>query len=164
MNRIRYLPTGGQRAICFLSFLLALYRVINSLLLWEKVAAVRLTDEESLLVGTPHPPLSRSPFPHWGRLFLYPESPSVFLDNHCICGHKCKIRHTSFEIYRILENYPLGYAPNSAVFLFHKIKFKIIHAYGVAIFYALYFKLFKYTCIFKHLLEIHQRFIIIKVN
>ena len=79
LNRIRYLPTGGQRAICFLSFSLALCRVINSLLLWEKVAAVRLTDEESLLVGTPHPPLSRSPFPHWGRLFLYPESPSVFL-------------------------------------------------------------------------------------
>ena len=111
LNRIRYLPAGGQRAICFLSFLLALYRVINSLLLWEKVAAVRLTDEESLLVGTPHPPLSRSSFPHRGRLFLYPESPSVFLDKHCICGHKCKIRHTSFEIYRILEDYPLGYAP-----------------------------------------------------
>ena len=72
LNRKRYLPTGGQRAICFLSFLLALRRVTNSLLLREKVAAVRLTDEESLLVGTPHPPLSRSPFPHWGRLFCIP--------------------------------------------------------------------------------------------
>ena len=72
LNRIRYLPTGGQRAICFLPFLLALRRVIKSLLLWEKVAAVRLTDEESLLVGTPHPPLSRSPFPRWGRLFCIP--------------------------------------------------------------------------------------------
>ena len=71
LNRICNLPTGGQGAICFLPFLLALRRVINSLLLREKVAAVRLTDEESLLVGTPHPPLSRSPFPHRGRLFLY---------------------------------------------------------------------------------------------
>ena len=117
MNRIRYLPTGGQRAICFLSFSLALCRVINSLLLWEKVAAVRLTDEESLLMGTPHPPLSRSPFPHWGRLFLYHESPSVFLDKHCICGHKCKIRHTSFEISVFLQNCPLEYDPKGLALL-----------------------------------------------
>ena len=27
---------------------------------------------------------------------------SFFLDKHCIGVHKCKIRHTSFEIYRIL--------------------------------------------------------------
>ena len=26
----------------------------------------------------------------------------LFSDKHYICGHKCKIRHTSFEIYRIL--------------------------------------------------------------
>ncbi len=43
----------------------------KSLLLWEKVAAVRLTDEELVLrLVTPHPPLTRSPFPHWGRLVL----------------------------------------------------------------------------------------------
>ena len=35
--------------------------VIKSLLLREKVAAVRLTDEEFLLLGTPHPPPSRAP-------------------------------------------------------------------------------------------------------
>ena len=32
---------------------------------------------------------------------MSPESLSVFLDKHCICVHKRKIRHTSFEIYRI---------------------------------------------------------------
>ena len=33
-----------------------------SLLLWEKVAAVRLTDEELVLrLVTPHPPLTREP-------------------------------------------------------------------------------------------------------
>ena len=91
LNRIRYLPTGGQRAICFLPFLLALRRVIKSLLLWEKVAAVRLTDEELVLrLVTPHPPLTRSPFPHWGRLFVRHEKPSTFLDKHCFCGHKDK--------------------------------------------------------------------------
>ena len=30
-----------------------------------------------------------------------------FPDKHCICRHKRKIRHTSFEIYRISENCPL---------------------------------------------------------
>ena len=34
-----------------------------------------------------------------------------FLDKHCICVHNCKIRHISYEIYRILENCPLGYDP-----------------------------------------------------
>ena len=29
LNRMRYIPTGGQRAIYFLSFLLAMRRVIN---------------------------------------------------------------------------------------------------------------------------------------
>ena len=47
----------------------------KSLLLWEKVAGalrvanVLLTDEESKK-HTPHPPLMRSPFPHWGRLYM----------------------------------------------------------------------------------------------
>ena len=60
-----------------------------SLLLWEKVAAVRLTDEELVLrLVTPHPPLTRSPFPHWGRLFVRHESPSTFPDKHCFCVHK----------------------------------------------------------------------------
>ena len=64
-----------------------------SLLLWEKVAAVRLTDEELVLrLVTPHPPLTRSPFPHWGRLFVRHESPSAFPDKHCFCGHKSELR------------------------------------------------------------------------
>jgi hypothetical protein len=29
-----------------------------------------------------------------------------FPDKHCLCVHKSKIRHTSFEIYRISENCP----------------------------------------------------------
>ena len=80
-------------AICFLSFLLVLRRVINSLLLREKVAAVRLTDEESLLVGTPHPPPSREPpkldklvsenpvavpLPPLGKAFLYTRKVRLF--------------------------------------------------------------------------------------
>ena len=51
-------------------------------------------------------------------LFVCPESISVFPDKHCICGHKYKIRHTSFEIYRISKNCPLGHAPKWAAFLF----------------------------------------------
>ena len=31
---------------------------------------------------------SAATFPHWGRLFVRPESPSSFPDKHCFCGHK----------------------------------------------------------------------------
>ena len=39
-----------------------------------------------------------------------------FPDKHCICGHKSEIRHTSFELYRISENCPLGYVPIGCFF------------------------------------------------
>ena len=39
-----------------------------------------------------------------------------FPDKYCICVHKCKIRHTSFEIYRIYKNCPLGNAPMARCF------------------------------------------------
>ena len=48
----------------------------------------------------PHPTPSGAPSRR--EPFLSPESLSVFLDKHCICSHKRKTRHTSFEIYRIL--------------------------------------------------------------
>lgn len=32
-----------------------------------------------------------------------------FPDEHCFCGHKRKIRYTSFELYRFSENCPLEY-------------------------------------------------------
>ena len=37
--------------------------------------------------------------------------PFFLIDKHCTCVHKCKIRHTLFEICRIFENCPLGYSP-----------------------------------------------------
>ena len=40
-----------------------------------------------------------------------------FPDKHCICGHKYKIRHTSFEICRVFENCPLGYDSKDLLFL-----------------------------------------------
>ena len=39
-----------------------------------------------------------------------------FPDKHCFCGHKSEIRHTSFELYRISENCPLGYVPIAVPF------------------------------------------------
>ena len=39
----------------------------------------------------------------------------IFPDKHCICGYKCKTRHTSFEICRVFENCPLGYNPVETV-------------------------------------------------
>ena len=66
----------------------------------DKIMHLRCKDSSHFLLGsptkllllrmTPHPPLSRSPFPHWGRLFVRPESPSTFPDKHCFCGHKSK--------------------------------------------------------------------------
>ena len=53
-----------------------------------------------------------------GGLFMFIYGLSFFLDKHCICVHKRKIRHTSFEIYRISESCPLGYDPNFCLLLF----------------------------------------------
>ena len=47
--------------------------------------------------------------------------------------HKCKIRHTSFEIYRISENCPLGYAPKASAFLL-RTSGQGIRRYGPSIF------------------------------
>ena len=64
-----------------------------SLLLWEKVAAVGLADEELVLrLVTPHPPLTRSPVPHWGRLFVRPDSSSIFLTSTAFVDTKAKPR------------------------------------------------------------------------
>ena len=60
--------------------------------------------------------------------FLSPESLSVFLDKHCICVHKCKIRHTSFEIYRIFENCPLERHPKISSFFARFLYFLITSA------------------------------------
>ena len=58
----------------------------------------------------PQPPSASAPFTQ-GSLFYVHLCLVNFPDKHCICGHKSKIRHTSFEIYRIFENCPLGDAP-----------------------------------------------------
>ena len=55
----------------------------------------------------PQPPSASAPFAQ-GSLFYVHLYLVNFPDKHCICVHKCKIRHTSFEIYRISENCPLA--------------------------------------------------------
>ena len=42
-----------------------------------------------------------------------------FPDKHCICRHKCKIRHTTFEICRIFESCPLVYRSIPPFFIVH---------------------------------------------
>ena len=49
--------------------------------------------------------------------FFVPESLSFFPDKHCICRHKRKIRHTSFEIYRILAKLSFRATPYRRFFL-----------------------------------------------
>ena len=59
-----------------------------------------------------------------------------FSDKYCICVQKCKIRHTSFEIYRIFENCPLEYAPKKPSFLNLSDKhLAVTFRYGVAVDY-----------------------------
>ena len=41
-----------------------------------------------------------------------------FPDKHCICVYKRKIRHITFEIYRIFENCPLGEHPKECLCFF----------------------------------------------
>ena len=52
-----------------------------------------------------------------GSLYLLAVNSLVnFPDKHCICRHKYKIRHTSFEICRISKNCPLGQNPIATSF------------------------------------------------
>ena len=52
-------------------------------------------------------------------MFIY--TLSILLTSTAFVSTNAKIRHTSFEIYRISENCPLGYAPNARLFLLLKI-------------------------------------------
>ena len=49
-------------------------------------------------------------------MFIY--ALSIFLTSTAFVSTNAKIRHTSFEIYRIFENCPLGDAPIPWAFLF----------------------------------------------
>ena len=61
----------------------------------------RLTDEELVWrFLTPHPPLSRSPFPHWGRLILCaPKVHLLFLTSTAFVDTKAKPRAKRGEGY-----------------------------------------------------------------
>ena len=43
-----------------------------------------------------------------------------FPDKHCVCVHKRKIRHTSFEIYRILVKLSFGEQSKRQIFLLYQ--------------------------------------------
>ena len=46
-------------------------------------------------------------------VFMFIYDLSIFLTSTAFVSTNAKIRHTSFEIYRISENCPLGYNPNT---------------------------------------------------
>ena len=54
-------------------------------------------------------------------MFIY--ALSIFLTSTAFESTNAKIRHTSFEIYRISENCPLGYEPNGILcFLYRGLR------------------------------------------
>ena len=51
-------------------------------------------------------------------VFVFTYALSIFLTSTAFVSTNAKIRHTSFEIYRIAENCPLGYVPISSAAVF----------------------------------------------
>ena len=63
-----------------------------------------------------HPPVASAPFTQ-GSLFMFIYNSSIFLTSTAFVSKNAKIRHTSFEIYRIFENCPLEWRSKEASFL-----------------------------------------------
>ena len=69
----------------------------------------------------PQPPSASAPFTQ-GSLFMFIYDLSIFLTSTAFVSANAKIRHASFEIYRISENSPLENRSKRSFFLVLPVK------------------------------------------
>ena len=95
----------------------------------------RLVTLGSILFYFAQPPLVVSKYSFATAFFMFIYGLSIFLTSTAFADTNAKIRHTTFEIYRIFENCPLGYDPEASGIFVKRFHSEAI-SQGEAIFHS----------------------------